>query len=185
MDFLRGKPNEKYPQALADYYLEEGYQAAGMDWDFCMLETNAREKVFCLILDEEKNMNRFGADIYMLTQYALAQDPLLEQYDVYVYFSWAEYEDYWDRVGFGSIRSWEAPSLKGLKTYENDEARVIQLVIWDLDAIRQQAERDQRYAQEAVRYGRERLLSHLRPGIEKWELLSVCAVGGTGKTWTE
>lgn len=151
VEYIGGKLQENYPQALADYYLAEGYQALGLNWDVCVLKTGENEEHFCLVLDEGKNSGVFGADIYRLMQYALKQDALLGKNDVYIYLSSAEYEGKWEREGFGRNRKWKDSDLWDyFRDFEDDEARVIRLVMWDLDSIRLQTQREWREAQEAA-----------------------------------
>lgn len=149
--YIGGKLQENYPQALADNYLAEGYQALGLAWDVCVLKTDENEEHFCLVLDEEKNSEAFGADIYRLMQYALKQDALLKKYHVYTYLLSAKYEGIWGREGFGRNRRWEDSDLWDyFRDFEDDEARVVKLVMWDLDSIRLQAQREWSKAQEAA-----------------------------------
>ncbi|MCM1064086.1 MAG: hypothetical protein NC420_06325 [Eubacterium sp.] len=139
VEYLSGRLHDGYPQALADYCLEEGYQALGLKWDFCILETGRGEAHFCLVLDDEENITAFGADVYRLMQYALEREPLLKKQEVYLYLSSREYRGQWGMEGFGSSRSWESLSTR---QYPSDEAKVTQSVKWAVDSMRIQAQQD-------------------------------------------
>lgn len=130
VEFSGGELHDGYPQALADYYLQEGCQALGLKWDSCLIAAKPGEEHFCLVLDEEKNDLVFGEDVYRLMQYALEKEPVLEKYDVFIYLS---YEGKWGRVGFGRTRQWRNLSSR---EYKDDEAKVAQSVRWSVDSMR-------------------------------------------------
>lgn len=124
---------EDYPQASADAYLAEGWQALGLEWRSFILETGQGEEHFCMVLNDEKNVNAFGEDVYRLIQYTLEQQPALEKYDVSVYLAARRYYGQWFTVGFGSNRTWEDLSTRH---YKYDYAKVTQLVKWGVDSVR-------------------------------------------------
>nr|MDE6923927.1 hypothetical protein [Acetatifactor sp.] len=68
VNYISGELVDDYPQALADCCLAEGYEALGLTWDSCFLDTGDGEEHFCLILDEQKNDDAYGADVYRLMQ---------------------------------------------------------------------------------------------------------------------
>lgn len=133
VEFRDGKLYDGYPQALADDCLAEGYQALGLKWDSRILETGQGEEHFCMVLDDVKNIDAFGADAYGLMQYALEQEPLLEKYDVYLCLAAREYRGQWFKEGFGRIKAWAELSTR---QYEYDEAKAIQTIRWAMDSLR-------------------------------------------------
>lgn len=147
VEYMDGKLCDDYPQMLADYCLAEGHQALGLKWDSCIMETGEGEEHFCLVLDEEKNIAAFGADVYRLMQYALGQEPLLRKYEVYIYLSAREYQGAWGIEGFGSARSWESLSTR---QYKSDEAKVVQAVRWSVDSMRIQTHQARMAAREKI-----------------------------------
>lgn len=174
VEYIGGKLSEDYPQALADHYLAEGWQVLGMEWDACMLETG-RGKHFCLVLDGERNMDAFGADVCRLMQYALRQDPLLEKYDVSIYLSAGKYRGQWSTGRFGSSRPWERLPTE---QYPSDEAKVIQWVRQAVDGMGTRAQQDRLAMRSdiremAVNGGETALVSGARKTVQASEPTSV------------
>lgn len=133
--FINGRIQDDYPQALADYYLQEGCLMLEINREYKFVETHEimdRER-FCLILTGAKDCAAFAEDAYQLAQYALEQDSLLEDYDVSLCYSSAEYEDEYGRLHFGKHKTWESLSYQ---FYETDVARINQYLIWEYSTIR-------------------------------------------------
>ena len=136
VEYISGKLTDNYPQALADYYLAEGCEILGLDWEVCSVETYRGEERFCLMIDEEENTTAFGADVYRLIQHALEQEPALKQYNVSICLSSEEYRGQWVMIGFGSSRLWEKLSAE---TYGDDAGKVTQAVKEAVGNMRKQA----------------------------------------------
>lgn len=145
--FINGRIQDDYPQALADYYLQEGWLALELNREYKFVETQEitdRER-FCLILTEEKDCAAFAEDAYQLIQYALKQDALLEDYDVRLFYSSDEYEDEYGYLRFGRYKTWESLSYQ---LYGTDVAKITQYLILEYSTMRiHAAERAKQEAQ--------------------------------------
>lgn len=133
--FINGRIQDDYPQALADYYLLEGWLALEMDREYRFIETQEitdRER-FCLILTEEQDCAAFAEDAYQLMQYAIKKDALLENYDVRLFYSSAEYKDESGYLRFGKYKTWESLSYQ---LYGTDVAKITQYLIWEYSTMR-------------------------------------------------
>lgn len=131
--YINGSIQDDYPQSLADHYLQEGWQALGLNWEYQFRKTNADRERFCLMLNGEEDCAAFAKDAYDLVQYALEQDSLLKQYYVCLFYSAAEYQEAYGQLDFGSYKSWEKLSPED---YDTDLAKVTQLIIWEYSAMR-------------------------------------------------
>ncbi|MCH5339907.1 MAG: hypothetical protein J1E01_00430 [Acetatifactor sp.] len=133
--FINGRIQDDYPQALADYYLQEGWNTLELNWKYKFTETqdNTDRMRFCLILTEEKDCAAFAEDAYQLVQYALKQDSLLENYDVRLFYSSAEYEDEYGYLRFGRYKTWESLSYQLNGT---DVAKITQYLILEYSSMR-------------------------------------------------
>ena len=145
--FINGRIQDDYPQALADYYLQEGWNALELNWEYRIAKTQQdtdRER-FCLILTAEKDCAAFAEDAYRLMQYASKQDSLLENYDVCLFYSSAEYEDEYSSLRFGRYKTWESLSYQFDGT---DVAKITQYLILEYSTMRiRAAERAKQEAQ--------------------------------------
>ena len=131
--FINGRIQDNYPQALADYYLQKGLQALKLSRKFRFLDTDSSGKQFCLVLEEEGDCAAFAEDAYRLIQYVLKQDSLLENYDVCLFYSSAEYEDEYGCLRFGRYKTWESLSYQ---LHGTDVAKITQYLIWEYSTMR-------------------------------------------------
>lgn len=147
VEFVDGKLLDDYPQALADYYLLEAYQALGLGREYQYIETDTGREQFCMLLKNRAECVAFADDAYALIQYALKQESLLKKYDVCLLYATTEYEGKYGSLEFGRHKSWS--SLSSWE-YDSELKKVRQLIYWEYDALRLQAFYEKREKQEAV-----------------------------------
>lgn len=146
VQFTVGEMRDNYPQMLADHYLQEGYQALGLEWESQWIQTGTDIKRFCLMMDSEEDCRTFGEDVYHLIQYALQQDSLLEEYKVSLFYSSKEYEDQYMQISFGKYKSWEDLSTQD---YPTDLSKITHLIYLQYSVMRANKANEGHEAQES------------------------------------